>query len=142
MLQDEEREILDVAPQATTLDPGRTLRERLDRIRQSGQQGITGLHLADLVRAGSTLGDSLAGHRTLGREDRTVLSTTAIFILLVAVLAGFFPFVVGWFLAILTGWFGIVLGVRAIMQTRRAKQEEEQVGPMRDAKDGPPRVEA
>ena len=114
----------DAAPQSATLDPGRTLRERLDRIRQGGQ-GVTGLHLADLVRAGSTLGDSLAGHRTLGREDRTVLSTLAILILVFSLVAGFFPYVVGWFLAILTGWFGIVLAVRAVAQARRARREEE-----------------
>ncbi len=106
------------------LDPGRTLRERLDRIRQGGQ-GATGLHLADLVRAGSVLGDSLAGHRTLGREDRTLLGTAAGLVLLIALVAGFFPQWVGWSLAFLMGWFGIVLGVRAMAQTRQAWREED-----------------
>ncbi len=116
-----------LAPPRTTLDPGRTLKERLDKIRQ-GSRGSTGLQLADLVRAGSALGDALAGHRTLGREDRAVLGTTAVLVLLIALIAGFFPHVVGWVLAFVAGWFGIVLGVRAFLQTRRAWKEEESSG--------------
>jgi len=115
----------ELAPQST-LDPGKTLRERLERIRKSGLGAAPGLHLADLVRAGSALGDSLAGHRTLGREDRTLLGTAAALVLIVAVVAGFFPYLVGWFLAVITGWFGIVLAVRAFLQTRRAWREEDE----------------
>ena len=107
----------------TTLDPGRTLRERLDKIRQ-GPRGSTGWQLADLVRAGSTLGDAMAGHRTLGREDRVVLGTAAFLVLVVAAISAFLPRLVGWTLALVAGWFGIVLGVRALIQLRRARREE------------------
>ncbi len=81
-----------------------------------------------LVRAGSSLGDAIAGHRTLGREDRTVLGTVAVLVLLVAAVAGFFPWIVGWFVAIVAGWFGIVLGVRAVLQARQARKERELEG--------------
>jgi uncharacterized membrane protein len=81
--------------------------------------------MSDLVRAGSSLGDAIAGHRTLGREDRTVLGTAAVLILLVAVVAGFFPWLVGWLVAVFAGWFGIVLGVRSLVQARRARRERE-----------------
>ncbi len=113
------------APQST-LDPGRTLRERLDKIRQ-GPRGAHGLQLASLVRAGSTLGDALAGHRILGREDRTVLGTTALLVLVVSAVSALFPWIVGWSLAAVTGWFGIVLAVRAMLQTRRARKEEDEI---------------
>ncbi len=111
-------------PPQTTLDPGRTLRERLDKIRQG--RGSTAWRVADLVRAGSTLGDALAGRRTLGREDRAVLGTAATLVLVMAALSAIFPWVVGLLLAVVAGWFGIVLGVRALIQTRRARREEEE----------------
>jgi cardiolipin synthase len=114
----------EVLPPQTTLDPGRTLRERLEKIRQG--RGSTVWRIADLVRAGSTLGYALAGRRTLGREDRAVLGTTATLVLVVALLSALFPWVVGLLLAVVAGWFGIVLGVRALSQTRRARREEEE----------------
>jgi len=105
-----------------SLDPGRTFQERLERLR-TGSVPAAAWGVADLVRAGSSLGDAIAGHRTLGHEDRTVLGTTAGMVLVTAVLAGFFPWVVGWIIAIVTGWIGIVLGVRALAQARRARRE-------------------
>jgi cardiolipin synthase len=113
-----------VTPQ-TTLGPGRTLQERLEKWRQ-GPKGSSGWRIADLVRAGSALGEGLAGHRTLGREDRTVLGTTAVLVLAIAIVAGFFPLVVGWVVAFFAGWFGIVLGVRALLQAREARAKEEE----------------
>ena len=43
--------------------------------------------MAPLVRARGAVGDSLAGDRPLGREDRTVLGTVSTFILSAAVIA-------------------------------------------------------
>ena len=115
-------------PSQATLDPGRTIQERLERWRQ-GPRGVGTWRVADLVRAGSSLGDAIAGRRTLGREDRTVLGTLAIATLVIAALSGFFPRIVGWVVAFVAGWFGIVLAVRALHQARRArKQEQEGVG--------------
>jgi len=108
----------------TTLDPGRTLQERFERLR-AGSGASAPWRVPALVRAGSSLGDAIAGHRTLGREDRTVLGTTAVLVLAMAVLAGFFPWVVGWLIAVVAGWFGIVLSVRALAHTRRARLEGE-----------------
>ena len=111
-------------PARASLDPGRTLQERFERLRAgSGVSAPWGVPA--LVRAGSSLGDAIAGHRTLGREDRTVLGTTAGLVLLVACLAAFFPRIVGWFVAFVAGWFGIVLGVRALVQARRARKERD-----------------
>ncbi len=111
-------------PTQTTLDPGRTLQERIERLR-AGSGATAPWGVPALVRAGSSLGDAIAGHRTLGREDRTVLGTLAVFILVVAGISAFFPWVVGWFVAVVSGWFGIVLGVRSLAQARRARRERE-----------------
>jgi cardiolipin synthase len=107
----------------STLDSGRTFQERLERLRK-GSVPSASWGVPDLVRAGSSLGDAIAGHRTLGREDRTVLGTAAVLILVLAFIAGFFPWLVGWLIAIIAGWFGVVLGVRAVAQARRARREE------------------
>ena len=111
-------------PAQSTLDPGKTLQERLERWRQ-GSRGAAPWRVSDLVRAGSVLGDAIAGRRTLGREDRTVLGTLALSVLMVAAVSAFFPRIVGWFVAFMAGWFGVVLGVRALIQARRARREEE-----------------
>jgi cardiolipin synthase len=120
------REAMEVSPAQATLDPGRTLHERFERLR-AGSGASAPWRVPDLVRAGSSLGDAIAGHRTLGREDRTVLSTAAGLILLVALIAGFFPWIVGWFVAFVAGWSGIVLGVRALAQARQARRQRELV---------------
>jgi cardiolipin synthase A/B len=83
------------------------------------------LTLADLVRAGSSLGDAIAGHRIVGREDRTVLTTVAVLLLALAALGVFFPRVLGWGVAILAGWLGLVLTVRTGVQVWRARLEGE-----------------
>ena len=80
--------------------------------------------MAPLVRAGSAFGNALAGNRPLGREDRTVLGTVSVVILLAAVLAGFFPTLVGWVFAAVAFWFGTVTGLRALAQARRGRAEE------------------
>lgn len=120
----EERELADGVPAQATLDPGRTIQERLEKWRK-GPRGASPWRVADLVRAGSVLGDAIAGRRTLGREDRTVLGTLALATLILAVVSGFFPWIVGWVVAFVAGWFGIVLAVRALHQARRARREVE-----------------
>jgi len=82
--------------------------------------------MAPLVRAGSAFGGALAGNRTLGREDRTVLGTVSVLILMVALVAAFFPTVVGWAVAAVAIWFGTVTGIRALAQARRGRAEERQ----------------
>ena len=103
------------------------MQERFERLRsRSGAAGHWGVPA--LVRAGSSLGDAIAGHRTLGREDRTVLGTVSVLVLLIAGLAALFPWIVGWLVAFVAGWFGIVLGVRALLQSRQARREQELEG--------------
>jgi len=51
--------------------------------------------LAQLVRAGVSFSDALAGHRTLGREDRAILGTVAIDAISSALVVGFFPRIFG-----------------------------------------------
>jgi cardiolipin synthase len=87
----------------------------------------TGWKLANLVRAGTTLGSAIAGNRGLGREDRTLLGALAFLLIAVALIAGFFPRVIGWTVAVIVGWLGIVTGVRAFMQSREARLEEKKL---------------
>lgn len=106
-----------------SLDPQGTLPQRFEELRS---RGGARLGMAPLVRAGSVLGGALAGNRQLGREDRTVLGTLSVGILLVAVLAGIFPTLVGWAVAGGTFWFGAAMGIRAFAQARRARAEERE----------------
>jgi cardiolipin synthase len=86
------------------------------------------LSFASVLRAREVLGGALAGDRPLGREDRTVLGTTSVVILLVALFAALAPAVVGWIVAIIAGWFGLTTGARAFLQRRRALAEERAWG--------------
>ena len=79
--------------------------------------------LAQLVRAGVSFSDALAGHRTLGREDRTILGTVAISS---AAVVGFFPLLFGWALALVLAWLGIVMGFRAVWHRFRAQDSNPQ----------------
>jgi uncharacterized membrane protein HdeD (DUF308 family) len=76
------------------------------------------------MRAGSVFGTAIAGHRPLGREDRTLLGTVSAVTLVVAALFALFPNVLGWVIAALLGWLGIVTGVRAFVEARQARREE------------------
>jgi uncharacterized membrane protein YdbT with pleckstrin-like domain len=69
-------------------------------------------------------GEALAGDRTLGREDRTVLGTVSVMIAAVAVLAWFFPTGVGWMVWAVATWLAVTTGIRAYLQARRARAEE------------------
>jgi cardiolipin synthase len=110
---------------------GRSNRRREDgaspRLRGGGK-GPTGGRanlVADLVRAGTALGSALAGQRVVGPEDRAVLWTVAIALIILALGAGFFPSVAGLVLAILFGWVGLVLLIRSGVQAWRARRGEE-----------------
>ena len=137
----------------TSLDPEGTIPERLVgeiRQRTSGEprSGSTAWRIADFVRAGSIFGDALAGHRPLGREDRTVLGTVSAGALVLAVLLAFVPQLAGWLLAFVLAWLGITGSVRAFFEARRARERDA----MLEASDGvdlderpmiePPRTDA
>jgi cardiolipin synthase A/B len=119
-----------------SLDPDGPLARRLERHLREFGSGPRRLTLASVVRAGEALGDALAGNRTLGREDRTVLGTLSIAVLFVAVFAAVFPAVTGWTVAIVAGWIGIATGVRAYVQARQARQEEQADRPREAERDG------
>ena len=108
------------------LDPQGTLPKRIKQQMQT--LGTTQGHMtmAPLVRARAALGDSLAGDRPIGREDRTVLGTVSALILSTAIFTAFFPTFVGVVVAVLACWFGLTTGVRAYLQSRRARTEERQ----------------
>ena len=59
----------------------------------------------------------------MGREDRTVLGTVSAIIVTAALIAAIFPRVVGWTVAVLLGWLGVVTSVRALLQVRRSRRE-------------------
>ncbi|TVP74454.1 MAG: cardiolipin synthase B [Gemmatimonadales bacterium] len=101
-------------------DPDLASRWRRWALSPAGRQTLT---LADLVRAGSSLGDAIAGHRVVGREDRAVLGALTMALLVGAALAVFFPRAVAWTLGALMAWFGIVLAMRGIAQRWRARKQ-------------------
>jgi cardiolipin synthase len=115
------REVGEPGLGTTPLDGEHTFPGRKGWHRAGGQT----LTIADLVRAGSALGDAIAGQRVLGREDRVTLWTAVIILLAVAALAAFFPRVAGWVLAAGFGWIGLTLAVRSAVQARRARREKE-----------------
>lgn len=88
----------------------------------AGGVGAQTLTLADLVRAGSSLGEAIAGSRVVGREDRAVLGTLTLALLLSSVLLFFFPRVLAWMLAFLLGWLGLVLTIRGLVSRRDARR--------------------
>lgn len=112
-----------------SLDPEGTIPERLVgeiRQRTSGDKTTsTSWRIADFVRAGSIFGEALAGHRPLGREDRTVLGTVSTAALILAVLLAFLPQIAGWTIAFCLAWLGITGSVRAFFQARRARERDE-----------------
>lgn len=106
------------------LDPEGPLSQRVEQQLRTRGQTHGGPVMASVVRAGEVLGGALAGNRPLGREDRTVLGTASVAVLLVALFAVLFPSFVGWLVAIVAGWIGLTTGARAFLQTRRARAEE------------------
>jgi len=111
---------------AESLDPNEPLATRLERrIREMGVAPGR-LSLASVVRAGEVLGDALAGNRTLGREDRTVLGALSVTVLAMGGLAMLIPTAVGFLVAAIALWFGITTGIRAWVQAMRARSDERQ----------------
>lgn len=108
---------------ATPLEPEGRLTERLEAM-MDRETVSRPWRLPQLVRAGVSFSDALAGHRTLGREDRAILGTVAIIAISAAVVVGFFPFVFGWALALVLAWLGIVMGFRALWHRFRALEPD------------------
>jgi cardiolipin synthase len=108
----------------TSLDPEGSLPERLERQIRARGAGSTGWRIADFVRASSIFGDALAGHRPLGREDRTILGTVSTVVLVTAVLIAIFPHWAGWALATIMAWIGGTGTVRAFFEKRRARKRD------------------
>lgn len=115
-----------------SLDPEESLPRRLEqRIRTMGQARGR-LTLASVIRAREAFGGALAGNRSLGREDRTVLGLASAALLVIAALAALMPSVVGWVVVIASGWLGLTTGARAFLQARRARKEERAVREKRE----------
>lgn len=110
-------------PRRSSLEPEGPLGQRMERWAAPGPGARW--RITDLVRAGSTLGDALAGHRTLAREGRTVLLTGSVAALAFGALALAFPRVIAWALAFISGWLGLVGVVRAFAASRRREAEPE-----------------
>ena len=108
------------------LDPEDPLPVRLERNIRGIGSSPGRLTMASVVRASEILGDALAGNRTLGREDRTVLGTLSFAVLLVGLVAALAPRVVGYVLAVVAGWIGVTTGIRAYLQARRARARERE----------------
>jgi cardiolipin synthase len=107
-----------------SLDPAGSIPERIEQQLRDIRGASRRLTMASVVRAGEVLGGALAGNRTLGREDRTVLGTLSVAVIALAIMAAVVPAVVGWTVAVIAGWIGITTGIRALVQSRRARAEE------------------
>jgi cardiolipin synthase len=105
----------------TPLEPEGKFTERLEAM-IDGESVSRPWRLAQLVRAGVSFSDALAGHRTLGREDRTILGGVAIIAIASSVVVGFFPLVFGLALALVLAWLGVVMGFRAVWHRFRAPE--------------------
>ena len=104
----------------TSLEPEGGLTQRLEALMDTG--GTTRpWRLAHFMRAGASFGGALAGHRTLGPEDRTILGTVSVMAISAAAIVGFFPRAFGWAGAFVLLWLGVVTGVRAIWHRMRAR---------------------
>ena len=104
----------------TPLEPEGRLTERLEALIETRGSGGP-WRIAHFMRAGASFGGALAGHRTLGREDRTLLGTVSVVTIVAAVVVGLFPSVFGWVGAFLLLWLGVVTGVRAIWHRMHAR---------------------
>ena len=111
----------------TPLDPEGGLTKRIeamiDRATPSPPWSV-----APLVRAGVSIGGALAGHRTLGREDRAILGTVSIISIAGAVVVGLFPRITGWAVTFVLAWLGGVTGVRALWHRFRARDDKTPKG--------------
>ena len=103
----------------TSLEPEGGLTERLEALMDAGST-TRPWRLAHFMRAGASFGGALAGHRTLGREDRTILGTVSVMAIGAAVVVGVFPRVFGWAGAFVLLWLGVVTGVRAVWHRMKA----------------------
>lgn len=109
-----------------SLDPEDPLSVRIERrLRELGSSPGR-LTMASVVRASEVLGDALAGNRTLGREDRTVLGTLSIAVLLIGAAALLAPTAVGYAIGGIAVWVGVTTGIRAWVQARRARAQERE----------------
>jgi cardiolipin synthase len=122
----------------TPLEPQGGITERLEALMEPGK--ARPWRLAHFVRAGTSFGGALAGHRTLGREDRTILGMVSVISIMAAALVGFFPRVFGWIGAFVLLWLGLVTGVRAGWHRWRAHDpgDEGGVGSESSSRTGPP----
>jgi cardiolipin synthase len=107
------------AARKTPLDPEDPLSARALAAMREQAQGRW--HLAQLLRAGTSFSSALAGHRALGREERSVLGTVSILLLVATVLLVLLPKLIAWTTAAALGWLSLVTGVRAFVQRRRAR---------------------
>ena len=118
--------VADAMPQ-TPLEPEGRLTARFEALidREAASRPW---RVAPLVRAGVSIGGALAGHRTLGREDRAILGTLSIMAIAAASVVGLFPRVTGWIVAFVLAWLGVVTGARALWHRFRAREDEQYIG--------------
>ncbi len=110
------------------LESERNFNTRLAQLRGGRRAaGTANSRLARIVRAGSALSGAIAGHRPLGREDRTLLGTASILLLFFAGILFLFPVWTAWAIALLLAWLGTVGGVRAFVQAKRAREADEKL---------------
>jgi cardiolipin synthase len=69
--------------------------------------GSAGRAAAGAVSVGSALGAALTNRRTLGSTEAGLLTIVAVLTICIAVIAAWFPRILAWPIAVLCGWLGV-----------------------------------
>jgi cardiolipin synthase len=79
---------------------------------------------ASALRIGNTLGAAITRRRVLGASEAGITGKFGLLLLLLATLSVLFPLVIAVPLALIAGWIGVVLIVKAWRLRRRAAEDE------------------
>jgi cardiolipin synthase A/B len=112
------------------LDEGLTMPRPATRNDQAaaGGGGSAGRAAAGLLRIGNTVGAAVTGRRLLEPVEARIMLTVGVILLVIGVLLVFFPRVLAYPLAAVTGWFAVSLLCRSY-RLRRSGRRKGDGGP-------------
>jgi len=90
--------------------------------------GSSGRAAAGALRIANTVGAALTDRRVLGDTATMPLVIGTAALVAIAVVAILWPAVVGWPIAVLSGWFALNFGIRAWRLRQRARQRADELG--------------
>jgi len=120
----------------TTRNRVRRIEARATAAMESGEQmarrapsGSAGRAAAGAVSVGSALGAALTNRRTLGPAESGLLTTMALLVLGVAVVAALWPRAVAWPVAFVGGWLAVSWLLKGLSLWRSRQRGPESVAP-------------